>query len=557
MLLVAAAVVVVLGAAYVAVIRPLSSIQPEPVPSISQPGAGPHRPQAAATAASASAGAAGQPPQGGPSGAAMPTGDLPGWHQTLADDFTQTALGPSWSAYDGQPDGDPGGYFLPSHVSVGGGQLTISAFKDPARGGIYATGGVSTRAAQTYGRYEVRFRMAQGKGIAYALLMWPEYNVYPPEIDFAEDNGRDRTKMYASLHPAAGGKSISRNVAGDFSQWHTAGLEWTPGKLVPHPGRPGVGADHRPRPHRGDGDGPANPGLVLRPQLGGLSRRGPPRSGLTWRSTGWSPMPGPDDTLAVLMYHSVSQVRSGPMRSLAVPAPILTEQLAALSGAGYRLTGLTEALALRRRDPSARVVALTFDDGFHDFLTTGLSILAGAGATATLYVAVGHVGEPPLWMGEHTADFDRLLTWDEVGEVASAGIEIGNHSFTHTPMDVMSPDTMDSEVRESAATLRDRTQAPVLSFAYPHGYNNDKVRSTVARYGHQTACEVGHGLYHVDGKSLAIPRLQVTASHTGDDVLNLVRTGGSRVVPALKNAARPGWWAVRKVAKEVFGWTLT
>jgi beta-glucanase (GH16 family) len=234
MLLVAAAVVVVLGAAYVAVIRPLSSITPEVAPAPSEPGAGPHRPQAGATASASAAapGATGQPPQGGPSGMAMPTGDLPGWRQTLADDFTTTVLGPQWYTYNGQPDGDPGGFFLPSHVSVGGGQLTISAFPDPAHGGIYVTGGVSTRAAQTYGRYEVRFKMAQGKGIAYALLLWPESNVYPPEIDFAEDNGRDRTKMYASLHPASGGKTISRNVGGDFSQWHTAGLEWTPGKLV-------------------------------------------------------------------------------------------------------------------------------------------------------------------------------------------------------------------------------------------------------------------------------------------------------------------------------------
>jgi peptidoglycan/xylan/chitin deacetylase (PgdA/CDA1 family) len=268
-------------------------------------------------------------------------------------------------------------------------------------------------------------------------------------------------------------------------------------------------------------------------------------------------MTGPDNPLAVLMYHSVSQIRSGPMRSLAVPGPILAEQLGALSEAGYALTGLTEALARRERDPSAKVVALTFDDGYLDLLTVGLDILAAARATATLYVAVGHVGEPPLWMGEHSGDFDRLLTWSEISEVSAAGIEIGNHSFTHTPMDVMSASTVDTEVRESAALLRDRTQTPVLSFAYPHGYNNRRVRAAVAQYGHRTACEVGHRLYAVDGRSLAIPRIQVTAEHRAQDVLDLVRTGGSRLVPLLKDAARPAWWAVRKVANDVFGWTLT
>ena len=85
--------------------------------------------------------------------------------------------------------------------------------------------------SQTYGRYDIRFRMDLGTGIAYALLLWPKDNEYPPEIDIAEDNGRDRRTMYTATHPV-GGKPIINMVGGDFTQWHTAGLEWTPGKLV-------------------------------------------------------------------------------------------------------------------------------------------------------------------------------------------------------------------------------------------------------------------------------------------------------------------------------------
>jgi hypothetical protein len=39
-----------------------------------------------------------------PSGQAMPRGDILGWHQTFADDFTGTMLNSSnWSPYYGQP----------------------------------------------------------------------------------------------------------------------------------------------------------------------------------------------------------------------------------------------------------------------------------------------------------------------------------------------------------------------------------------------------------------------------------------------------------------------
>jgi len=169
---------------------------------------------------------------GDPSGVAMPEGDLPGWRQVLADDFDRDRLGDDWFAYTGQPEGDPGGWFEPSHVSVGDGLLTIGAWREPARDDIYVTGGVSNqnRLMQTYGRYDVRFRMDRGTGIAYALLLWPRGDALLPEIDFAEDNGRNRDLLYASLHQPGG--VTTNTVAADFTQWHTAGVEWRPGELV-------------------------------------------------------------------------------------------------------------------------------------------------------------------------------------------------------------------------------------------------------------------------------------------------------------------------------------
>jgi hypothetical protein len=170
------------------------------------------------------------------SGVPMPTGDLPGWRQVLTDDFAGTELaGDRWFRYEGQPIGDPGGWFDPSHVSVRDGKLVIGAWPEPARNNLYVTGGIATRDGfrQTYGRYEVRFRADQGTGIAYVLLLWPSSNEARPEIDFAEDNGRDRQTSYGALHPADPGRPIVvRTVETDATSWHTAGLEWTRQRLV-------------------------------------------------------------------------------------------------------------------------------------------------------------------------------------------------------------------------------------------------------------------------------------------------------------------------------------
>jgi peptidoglycan/xylan/chitin deacetylase (PgdA/CDA1 family) len=264
----------------------------------------------------------------------------------------------------------------------------------------------------------------------------------------------------------------------------------------------------------------------------------------------------PDTVLPVLMYHSVSSVPDGPLRDLAVPAKRLHEQLTALSDAGYALVGLTEALRRKAADPTDPVVGITFDDGYLDFLTAGLDVLGSAGARATLYISVGHMGQDTPRMATESA-FGRLLSWDQVREVAGAGVEIGNHAFLHHPLDVLPAGQLDTELRTSKERLEQEVGTVVPSFAYPHGYNSRRVRELVARYGHENACEVGRRLYHPPGNRFAIPRLHITPDHSGPETVTMVRTGGSALIPAVKRAIQPGWRAARWISLNAFGKKLT
>lgn len=169
-----------------------------------------------------------------PNPAALPAGDLPGWRQVYAEDFTGGSLPSGWGAYEGQPGGEPDGWWSPSHVTVGDGALQLKGYRD---GGRWVTGGVmnSKQASTTYGKYEVRFRMTKGNGVKYAILLWPKSENWPidGEIDFAEDGGGNRTTTSATMHYGANDSIIQRELTGqDFSQWRTVGVEWTPGKLV-------------------------------------------------------------------------------------------------------------------------------------------------------------------------------------------------------------------------------------------------------------------------------------------------------------------------------------
>jgi beta-glucanase (GH16 family) len=170
----------------------------------------------------------------------MPVGDIAGWHHVFADDFNGTTLNTSnWGPYSGQPGGDTAGWWSPSHVVVGNCLLTLKGYKDaPAKPGVFVTGGVGMKGthAQTYGKYLVRMRADKGDGISAIALLWPQANVWPPEVDFFEDGGGKRTSTTATLHCGPNGIDncqIQRTLTRyDFSKWHTLGVEWTAGKLV-------------------------------------------------------------------------------------------------------------------------------------------------------------------------------------------------------------------------------------------------------------------------------------------------------------------------------------
>ncbi|GGK91515.1 polysaccharide deacetylase family protein [Mangrovihabitans endophyticus] len=257
-------------------------------------------------------------------------------------------------------------------------------------------------------------------------------------------------------------------------------------------------------------------------------------------------------TLPVLMYHSVSAA-GGPLRDLAVPAARLAEHLAALTGAGYRLVGLAAALdLLDAGSPQAgaeRMVAVTFDDGYRNFLTAGVPALAEAGAGATLYASAGHLGEHAGWLGRWAPDFGRLLTWEELVEVGAAGIEVANHGWRHHPLDVLPHAQLRAEIRRSRDELEQRLQTPMRGFAYPHGYHDRHVRDAVRQTGHDHATEVGRRRHTPADRRFAVPRLQPTPDMTGADLVALVAGGGPALVPRVKRLAQPGWRVVRRIAR--------
>lgn len=164
-------------------------------------------------------------------------GSKPKWRLVFNEKFSKAIDESVWGLYEGQPGGDPGGWWDPSHVVVKGGVAHLQTYRDPRFDNRWVSGGMTNSHAlkQTYGKYLVRFRATKGYGVSNILLLWPVADHWPPEIDFAEDGGTSSTgrpAVSASFHYGEDNDQIQRDLTGDFTKWHVLGVEWTPGRLV-------------------------------------------------------------------------------------------------------------------------------------------------------------------------------------------------------------------------------------------------------------------------------------------------------------------------------------
>ena len=169
-------------------------------------------------------------PESAPGGKALPQGDLQGWKQIFSDDFDDCDLGSDWGTYSGQPGGNPNSTWDDSMVQVDDGLLNLNSQRTDAG---WITGGVSNYpVTQQYGRWEIRMRADNSDDISYHILLWPQNEKWPPEIDFAESVSGTRDEMSAFLHWVDDTGSNDKqgvSTGGDFSEWHTVGVEWGPG----------------------------------------------------------------------------------------------------------------------------------------------------------------------------------------------------------------------------------------------------------------------------------------------------------------------------------------
>ena len=262
----------------------------------------------------------------------------------------------------------------------------------------------------------------------------------------------------------------------------------------------------------------------------------------------------PTVDVPVLMYHSIAASAAPRFARFAVAPREFAAQMEYLAAEGYHpMTALDLARSRGAADLPARPVVLTFDDAYTDFESAVMPILHTHGFPATLYVPTAYVGGTASWLLDCNEDQRPILSWPAIGDIAAAGIEVASHSHSHPQLDRIPLPVVEDEVQRSRQILEDKLGIPIEGFAYPFGYWNRQVRSSVSAAGYTYACAVGELVVSGADDSWALPRVTVGA---GTGTAGLAKLLAGRSTPAARWSAgikRRTWAAMRRGIRPVGG----
>lgn len=157
------------------------------------------------------------------------------------DNFSRGRLNLNdWTIYNA-PYGNTssGTPYTSQSVSVAHGYLNLTGHYQAPYG--FVAGGIADRVNQTYGRWVIRFRAANGAGYEPAVLLWPEGPHADGEIDIAE--AFPGTALPVSTNRLGGGQFLHmgpENVfighhiptSVNFASWQTVAVDWLPDRIT-------------------------------------------------------------------------------------------------------------------------------------------------------------------------------------------------------------------------------------------------------------------------------------------------------------------------------------
>jgi len=156
----------------------------------------------------------------------------------------------------------------------------------------------------------------------------------------------------------------------------------------------------------------------------------------------------------------------------------------------FTISQIIDTTGPKANNLSGHKVIFTIDDGYRSVYDNVYPLLKKYQMSATLGLIVNYVGRGKAGYGNPSA----FLTSGQIKEMMeSVNIEIASHTLSHPWLTRLDDETAYREIFLSKVILESLFNVPVITFIYPYGDMDQRIRKLVRKAGYRMARAVRAG----------------------------------------------------------------
>ncbi|MGH9458568.1 MAG: polysaccharide deacetylase family protein [Thermoanaerobaculia bacterium] len=164
------------------------------------------------------------------------------------------------------------------------------------------------------------------------------------------------------------------------------------------------------------------------------------------------------------------------------------QQMEYLRSTGYTVISLADLydyVSGKRESIPKQSVVITVDDGWKCTYTEIFPVMQELGFPFTVFIYPNFIGQSYY-----------ALEWDQVVEMAAAGVDIQSHTHSHPFLTRGSDEALERELAKSKKILEEKTGDPVRFVAYPYGDYDARVTAATEKAGYDAGLTCDFGRVH-------------------------------------------------------------
>ena len=218
--------------------------------------------------------------------------------------------------------------------------------------------------------------------------------------------------------------------------------------------------------------------------------------------------------IPILMYHKVPDLPINSKHRIFITKANFEKHLRFFKSKGFTSITFHDYHKFRNGELSfsefpKKPIILTFDDGYHDNFENALPLMNKYNFKGVIFF----LGDPSInynyWDVKNGEHRDELMDINQKKDFVKNGWEVGAHSLTHADLTQLNDVESIKEITGSKENLETQLQSKVLTFAYPFGKLNDKVKQLAKKSGIQYAVATDSGGLNIEDDLFQIFRVNI------------------------------------------------